>query len=926
MTINSRRRTIGRMREMCLLILLSALVATTAFGQDQSDVRIAALNRDLKQGDYFVRWRAAKTLVRINPLSKEAVPGLMEALKIEEGEVCYRASEALVKIGPDAVPSVIQGLRHRDSNAYSLASGVLTQFGSAAVPALIDGLNDHNEDVRLGALIALGRVGPIPQAAFPMLLKLMKDRDPAIRSAAAYTIAVMGADAASAYPALLETLRDREAEIREAAASALSRCCGVYFNLRPGPNVQEAVAQLLAALKSRDANVRSGAASALAMMGQSRRSEFNGYETNVESPIKSLGAATKPLLDALIAAAKDPDETVRSKAIWALGVIDPTADAVVSTLLDAMKGSDNAVRGAAASALKSAPARAAIYPLILALQDREASVRSKAADALARPDAGFAVPRLIQLLGDRDEAVRNAAGRALEAIGHNAGRALVKASKDQDADIRDRAILILEKLDSNEALTLQIEALRNEDASVRKSAVSFLGGFAVGPQANTIASELIKALKDRDASVRTSAAHLLGAFAYNHTVASALIEALKDQDSHVRYTAAQSAIRVHGDPKPVIPILIAALKDQDPIVRHDAAATLGSLGYLGPDAKAAVPAILKLLDDRSLDVCKAAISALGNLGGQNQALATALSKLLKHWDRAIQLAAQQALSQIGAPATPLSINLLVDPDSTVRIRAYYSLVESADVETLIRALKRRDPDLRSLVFEALDEISDRSTSNAEGRGPVLDPSRKYLLSRGMTGCGFENEGRTMYVSELATGKNYPILASCVFLHAPTFLEFAGKYYSLIVEQGGGSAEGTSFWLYDMETNQFVIHAEGEITEKEPGVFSYAYYDGDETPTPLGTVTMRNLLNREKPLRVLGDYPIKMHGLTLRRNTRVLQTFSECFNDDSAPPKFEFIRRAGTKVMVISTCEDGSYEILYDGGRGNVSKGSLRLIK
>lgn len=929
MSINTKSRAIDCARYACLVVMLSALVTGTAFGQVQSDARIAALNRDLKQGDYFVRWKAAKALVRIDPLSKEAVPGLMEALKIEDGEIGYRVSEALAKIGPAAVPAVIQGLKHRDSNAYSLASGVLTQIGSPAAPALIEALKDHNEDVRLGALEVLNRLGSIPLSASPILLELRKDRDPAIRSAAIYAISGMSAEAASVYAVLIETLKDRESEVRAAAASALSRCCGIYLNLAPGPNVQEAVSQLLAALKSPDANVRSGAASALAMMGQSRRSDLQGHETNVESPIKTLGAAAQPLLDALIAAAKDPDATVRSKALWALGVIGPTRDEVVTALLDALRDSDNDVRGAAASALKSAPARAAIYPLILALQDREASVRRNAADSLARQDTGFAVPRLIQLLGDRNEAVRNAAGRALEAIGHNAGKALVKASKDQNADIRNAAFLILEKLDPNEALALQIEALKNEDASVRSTAASSLGRFArrfaQGPDAKTVAPELIEALKDRDALVRKSAAGSLGAFAYNKTVASALIEALKDPDSHVRYLAAQSVNRVHGDQKPIIPILIAALKDHDPIVRRDAAAMLGSLGYIGPDVKAAVPSLLKLLDDRSIDVCQAAISALGNLGGQDQAVATALMKLSKHWDRELQLAASRALSQIGGPAAPLSINLLVDPDSTVRIRAYYSLVESDDVETLIGAFKSRDPELRSLAIEALDDI--RIAGHMNGPEPVFDPLRRFLFYRQTTGCGYENEGRTMFVADLATGKTFPILASCGFLTADKFLESDGKCYLLIGDGNGGTTEGTSFWLYDVEAGEFVVHAEGVIEETEQhGVFSYGYYLNEETPTPLGKVTMKNLLNRDKPLRLVSDHPLMMHGLTSRKNTRVLQTFSECFKDDSSPPAFELIRKPGTKVLVISKCEDGSYEILYNGARGNVSKGSLRLIK
>jgi hypothetical protein len=70
----------------------------------------------------------------------------------------------------------------------------------------------------------------------------------------------------------------------------------------------------------------------------------------------------------------------------------------------------------------------------------------------------------------------------------------------------------------------------------------------------------------------------------------------------------------------------------------------------------------------------------------------------------------------------------------------------------------------------------------------------------------------------------------------------------------------------------------------------------------------------------------MHGLTLKRNTKVFHTFPECFQDDTNPPAITIIRNAGTKVFVISKCDDGSYEVFYNGVRGNVPKGSLKPTK
>jgi HEAT repeat protein len=891
-----RRYVVTCVVHSCLFAILFSVLASTALAQGEPDQRISALTLKLKQSDYFVRWRAAKALVRIAPLSKVAVPALIEALKIEEADISDRARDALVKIGPDAVPDLIKALTYRDSLAHSKAIEVLAAIGAPAVPALIEALKDRDDDMRLGALEALSQLGPKPQTAFPILVQMLKDPDPAVRSGATQNIMCSGAEAGPAYLALIEALKDQDPRVRSNAVFAL---CGVHLSPED-PAVQMALALLLETLKNPDANVRSSAAQALA----------------------DMGSTAKPALDALIKASRDPDVKVRSSAARALGRIEPAADAVVAALLDTLRDSDKTVRSAAASALKSTPARAAIYPLIVALQDREASVRRSAADSLARRDAGFAVPRLIQLLSDRDAEVRNASSRALEAIGHAAGRALVKASKDQDANIRNGAALILGKLDPKEALEVQIEALKDEDASVRRSAASSLGRFLRGSELQNFTAEatvipaLIEALKDRDASVRSSAALSLAKFSYNAAVVPALIKALKDPDNRVRY---RTALSLRGkQPKLVVPILIAALKDQDPAVRSEAA---DALGAVGPDAKAAVPALIDSLGDGNADVLIHAINALGKISTEATAtvIIPRLVSLLNRRDRGIREAAIGALAAIGEPAAPSLVKLLMGQDSSIRVKTYYALVGQGNVSSLIAALKTGDKHLRSLVVEAIDEIREGSMGSAEGTVLLFDPSRKYLFRKDGTGCGYENEGRTIFVSELDSGKSFPILASCNYLTLTRFLKSGGKYYVLIEEVNGG-AGNPSFWLYDVKANEYVIHAEGEIHETGPGVFSYAYsYDEHDRLIPAGKVTIKNLLNRESPLRLLPRYP--MHALTLRKNTKVFHTPNLEPNQPDTD-SFEIIRNAGTRVLIIEKCEDGSYEIYYKGA-GHVPKGSLK---
>jgi HEAT repeat protein len=866
--IRGRRGLITSARHICLAATLFSLLAGTAWGQDKADMRISTLTRELKQGDSFVRWRAAKALVRIGSYSKAAVPALIEALKVEEGDISDRARDALVKLGADAVPGLIKALRDRDSPAYGKAIEALAAIGPPTVPALIEALKG-DEALRLGAFEALREISlrgldPRPTALLPILFEALKDPNPAIRRAAVQNIHCTGAKTTPGFLALIEALKDQDPEVRGAADFAI--CCVGLTSEHPA--VQAALALLLEDLKSQDANVRSGAVRAFA----------------------SMGSASKPALAALIEASKDADEKVRANVARALGAIAPAADAVVATLLVALRDPDKRVRSAAASALMSAPARAVVYPLILALQDREASVRRNAADSLARRGAGFAAPRLIQLMSDPDTEVRNAARRALEAIGQGAAQALIKASKDKDANIRKDVALIFVKVDPYAALTAQIEALKDGDASVRSAAASSLGWYLQGREGETVIPVLIEALKDRDASVRNSAAFSLGN---------------------------------HEEPTLVVAILIAALKDQDPQVRSKAASALGAVW---PRVTAAIPALIDLLEDPNADVLKHAIGALGkiNTAATAAVIIPRLVRLLNRRDRGIQEAVIGALATIGEPAAPALAKLLMGQDSYLRIKTYYALTGQGKESTLIAILKTRDKRLRSLVIEAIDDICEGSKGSVEGTVLLFDPTRKYLFHKGMTGCGYENEGRTIFVTEVDSGKSFPILASCNYLTLARFLEYGGKNYLLIAEENGG-AGNPSFWLYDMKANKYVLHAKGVIDETKPGVFSYAYaYDEQDSLIPAGKVTIKNLLNRERPLKLLPRYP--MHGLTLRKNTKVFHNpYLEACQPDTDSDSFEIIRNAGKRVLIIEKCEGGSYEIYYKGA-GRVHKGSLKLTK
>jgi len=91
-----------------------------------------------------------------------------------------------------------------------------------------------------------------------------------------------------------------------------------------------------------------------------------------------------------------------------------------------------------------------------------------------------------------------------------------------------------------------------------------------------------------------------------------------------------------------MPALIACLQSET-IVRQNAALALGAIG---PDAKEAVPALTKLLQDPEWTVRRHAALALGEIGPAAQESMPALSKLKQDHQSLVRKAAEEAIRRI----------------------------------------------------------------------------------------------------------------------------------------------------------------------------------------------------------------------------------------------------------------------------------------
>lgn len=349
------------------------------------------------------------------------------------------------------------------------------------------------------------------------------------------------------------------------------------------------------------------------------------------------------------------------------------------------------------------------------LQDPEPQFRAIAAKQLAElgPEAEAAIPHLIRTLGDTRTAerspavvtptVRHFAIRALVSIGSPAVAPLIEAVREApDPDIRIGAAGALREFAAREKSQNKIRrafetALDSELDKLRQAAVRGLA--EMGPAAKASLPAIVAVLT-------------------------------KDPSWRVRYEAV-SAIRQIDQTggESVLDALEIALQDAEPDVRSAAAQALG--GY-GEPAKKAVPALARLLKDRSKRQrrlapdfvarrpvrCDAA-EALGKIGPPAQEAIPALRKLLdSSVEGNVRVAAALALKRINSDSAEPLVVLLRElrsppstgsaPDSAARALKDLGSAASPVVPDLLRALKDPNPAVRARAASVLGAIGDSS--------------------------------------------------------------------------------------------------------------------------------------------------------------------------------------------------------------------------
>jgi HEAT repeat protein len=116
--------------------------------------------------------------VKPDQYTETDVKKLMTELKSKAVNDRAMAADTLSCLGElalPALPSIIELFNEPNGEVRLNMIAAVTHFGALAVPELEKSLNSKDKDIRRGACVALGKIGPEAKSALPKLRKLIDE-------------------------------------------------------------------------------------------------------------------------------------------------------------------------------------------------------------------------------------------------------------------------------------------------------------------------------------------------------------------------------------------------------------------------------------------------------------------------------------------------------------------------------------------------------------------------------------------------------------------------------------------------------------------------------------------------------------------------------------------------------------------------------
>lgn len=580
--------------------------------------------------------------------------------------------------------------------------GYLDEQAADAVPALIAALTDPNVDVRESVADALRDLGPTAKRAVDPLVARVKDKQEAaaVRQACVYALGDIGPDAASAAPLLIKALPHEDWS--QPAAYALGRM---------GKAGQAAIPQLNKLMQ--EAKYYYGGQSAAEALGRLGAVEsLTSALSSKEPTLRQLAAnglgfvnpATKEVVAALGTAAQDKKKDVRQTAVSSLGRLEPKLDEAIPHLLAAIKDEEDDVRQTAMYALSDYEGKPTVKlaAMFEQLKHEKQEVRESAVGSISGilNDSEEATVLAVAAIGDtkRNKLVRIG---VLRALGRYYGDARpvkelrgILENTEEPLELRAYAAEALRRFDEQHAQVIPVllEALKSDlDVGPRKAAAESLGYL----KAEAAIPLLAKALAEPELTAAAANALAQMGKAAKPAVAD-LLKVLKREKVENRGAVYYALGAIGPDAEAAIPALIAGINDEGDgsWYRDDAATALGQVGKNSPQA---VDALIAALKSDNEYVQGNAAEALAGIGENAKRAIPAIAKLLDDKEPGVRTSALDALATFGPDAKealPAIIAQIEDKEQSVRYNAVEAMPKVGPqspeiVPALVKAL--RDP-------------------------------------------------------------------------------------------------------------------------------------------------------------------------------------------------------------------------------------------
>ena len=589
------------------------------------------------------------------------------------------AMDALATGGARSVPALIRGLRHPDWEVVMFSAGVLARTNSpAAIPHLVS-LLDHS-DINVVQQVIDGLSQIRSTLAVDALMKVL-DRDPWLRFAAVHALGEIGDQrAVSALAPLVDDDSVRGAVIRAMGKIGSAEALALLFRLVRESHDTQTFAECLRAIgealefqPNQEAlqNITDWTELASPSSAELHQrleqvlvsepgADGEGPEARQSAAMIVKALKLRPLYTALVLAGRDP--TLREVLEFSAVSI---GEEIVPVLQDGMTSPNAAVRMLACECL-GALGHLPAAPLIeTMLADPIREVRAAAVNALMRLGCDSAIPAMRACLTDPEVMVREAAVAAFCRMDVDTVAYTVLALVEDPAFPRRTALTIARSNPHAAYLDFILACLSDSAPASRRAAVEALSRQRTVDQVGT----LEPLLRDEDAEVRRSVVTILGGLRSRRVRQLLTSQAETDPETLVDSVQALGKL---SDPT-VVPFLTALFEREGPApklaviealkeIRDPAAETFlaRQLGSPDPALRRAVvlalgatrsPNAIRQLAPVARDADEAVRAAVVTvLASSGSPLAQdPLTRLAHDPSRSIATLARQALEKLGQP-------------------------------------------------------------------------------------------------------------------------------------------------------------------------------------------------------------------------------------------------------------------------------------